>query len=114
MADDHVVTFWERRLPKAIRELPRRYRSSILVALAGYTVVGLLGLTYWIVRSKWTELGPRTAVILAAIVSTPLVLSMIWNRMISLKVFGVEVSLTQAIAPIEQKISSTPFCFCAL
>src|SRR5262249_34936364 len=75
--------------------------QMLVVAAAGYAVVGVFGLTYAFLRSRWPTLSQASAVNFAVVAAAPLALAMIWHRLTGFKLFGLEVSLSQATARIE-------------
>lgn len=73
----------------------------LLVALAGYAVVGLFVLSYGIVRWGWPNQTEASPAIIAALVAAPVALALLWDRLGGFKAFGFEVTLT---TPSPQKI----------
>jgi hypothetical protein len=76
-----------------------------LVAVGGYAVTGLFGLTYLIVRLIPRPPNQNTALITAASVAAPLALGLVWARLSKVKMFGVEVSLSQVTVHVDQQIT---------
>ena len=77
----------------------------VLVILAGYAVVAVFILTFWIVKRISPELPLWAVFTFAVTVAAPPLLALVWKRLVSVKVFGVEVSLSEATVPIEAKVS---------
>jgi hypothetical protein len=75
------------------------------VAVGGYAVVGLFGLTYLIVKLLPHPPNQNTALIIAASVAAPLALGFVWARLVKVKMFGVEVSLSQVTVHVDQQIT---------
>lgn len=96
------------RLHKRLRNferLLRRVPPPVLVVVAGYVLVAIFILTFWIVKSISPELPLWAVFTLASITAAPPTLALVWERLVSVKVFGVEVLLSQATVPIEGKVS---------
>lgn len=83
-----------------------RIPAWLSVAVAGYAVVGVFGVTFWTVRSKWPNLDLRTMLMVAFAVAAPLGLGLVWQRLVTLKLFGVEVALSRVTVSIDEKISA--------
>ena len=72
-------------------------RRAAPVAVACYFVLVVFGLSWLLLRRRWPSLSGTAAVTIAALVSAPLAIALIWHRLTGLKAFGVEVSLAQSI-----------------
>ena len=78
------------------------FPSWLSVAAGGYAVLGVFGLTFWVVRSAWPNLDQRPIVIASALVAAPLALALVWQRLATLKFFGIEVSLAHVTVSTEK------------
>jgi len=67
----------------------------VLVALAGYTVVGVFAAAYGLVAFVWPSLSTAETVTIATLVAGPLALALLWPHMTGLKAFGIEVTLAR-------------------
>jgi hypothetical protein len=71
-------------------------RSGRRVALGGYVVVGLFGLTFWVTQSlaAHPQRSRGTDLVLAAAVTAPVALAFVWRRLSGVKAFGVEITVS--------------------
>ena len=82
----------------------RAARRILIVAGAGYAVVGLFAFVYSIVRSGWPDLAQVSSVTIAALAAAPLALALLWDRLSGFKGFGFEVTLTTVSARMEIEV----------
>ena len=94
-----LVAAWD-RLTTSLAAAP----EVLIVALAGYAVVGLFALVYGIVRSGWPELGQPSSIAVAGLAAAPLALALLWDRLGGIKAFGVEVTLIRASTQIQAEL----------
>lgn len=80
------------------------FRRTLLIAAAGYAVVGLFALVYLLVRSGWLHVTQPSAVTIAALAVAPLALALLWDRLSAVKAFGVEISLTSASIRMDTEV----------
>lgn len=69
--------------------------QGVLVALAGYTVVGFFAAAYGLVALLWPSLSTAGTVTIATLVAGPLALALLWPHLTGLKAFGIEVTLAR-------------------
>jgi hypothetical protein len=79
-------------------------RRILVVATAGYAVVGVFALVYGVVRSGWPDLTQVSSVTIAALAAAPLALALLWDRLGGFKAFGFEVTLTAAPARMDIEV----------
>ena len=90
-------------LPATARyERPRGWRRRTAVAAAGYVTVAVFALAYLVARTVWPAIPETTALIAATLAAAPLALAFVWERLATLRMLGVEVSLTQASLDVEE------------
>jgi hypothetical protein len=77
----------------------------LVVAAAGYAVIGLFALVYGIVRWGWPDLTQAFSVTIAALAAAPLALALLWNRLGGFKAFGFEIMLTPPSARMEPEVA---------
>jgi hypothetical protein len=88
--------------PQGVKRLSLRRPASI--ALVCYAIVIVFGVTYGIVRAVSGRASGGTAVVWGICVAGPLALAFVWERLTGLKVFGVEVTLDQAIVRVDSSL----------
>ena len=90
---------------REFEQLLGRMPVPVLVIVAGYAVVAVFILTFWIVNLISPELPLWAVFTFAVTVAAPPLLALIWKRLVSVKMFGVELLLSEATVPIETKVS---------
>ena len=83
------VMYWRVLMSPAVR-------TALLVATAGYVIVGLFGATYRVISLTWPHLAASTTTVIAALVAAPAALALVWPHLATVKAFGVEVSIIHA------------------
>ncbi|HYR78235.1 MAG TPA: hypothetical protein VEM96_20665 [Pyrinomonadaceae bacterium] len=74
----------------------RVFRRAAPVAVAGYLVVAIFGLSILFVKSRWPALRDATVTTIVLLVAAPLAMALLWHRLTSVKAFGLEVSLAES------------------
>jgi hypothetical protein len=95
-----------RTLGQRVAWLPSSWRRAASVALACYAVVVVFGITYGIVWAVSGRNSGGTAVVWGICVAAPLALALVWERLTGLRVFGVEVTLDQAIVRVDSTLDT--------
>lgn len=75
-------------------------------ALTWYAVVAIFGFAYGVVRLGWPNTSKTTALIVGALAAGPLALAFIWERLTGLRLFGVQLTLSQVIIPVDQTLAT--------
>ncbi len=82
------------------------WRRFGAIALTWYGIVTIFGAAYLIVRRIWPHTGVGTALIVGALAAGPLALAFTWERLTGLRLFGVEVTLSQATVLVDQTLAT--------
>lgn len=70
--------------------------TTLRVAAASYAIVGLFGATYGVLWLAWPQLPTAAKTVIAAAVTAPVALALVWPYLATVKAFGVEVSIVHA------------------
>lgn len=105
-ASDRQAKPPRRTLRQRIALLPPSWRRTGGIAVVCYLIVAVFGVTYGIVRlaSPGTSVG--VAVVWGICAAGPLALAFVWERLSGFKVFGVEVTLAQAVVPVDATLAA--------
>jgi len=76
------------------------------VALTGYGLLALVGLSYVVATAVWAHGSDRQRILVAVVLAAPLVLGLLWPRLTGFKAFGVEITLAQATVPVDARIAA--------
>jgi hypothetical protein len=74
--------------------------------VVGYVVVAIFSVAYGIVRIGWPHVPEGRAVVVGILASGPIALALVWERLTKLKLFGVEVTLTEVTVRIDQRLDT--------
>jgi hypothetical protein len=91
---DAPVVVWN-RLQQIMDRVPRPAK----IAAAGYLTVAVFGIGADVAWLK--GLGPTIALIVGAVVASPLALAFVGDRIAGIKAFSVEISLSEVTMPVE-------------
>jgi hypothetical protein len=95
-----------RTLRRRIAPLPPSWRRTGGIALVCYAIVVVFGVTYGIVRLASSGTSVSVAVVWGICAAGPLALAFVWERLSGFKVFGVEVTLAQAVVPVDSTLAA--------
>lgn len=101
-----IAAVHDRGLRKSQARVIGSWRRKAATALAAYAVVGVFGVAFLFVRLVWTDASDRTALIVATFASAPLAVALIWERLGAIKMFGVEVTLSDVAVPVDQSLAT--------
>jgi hypothetical protein len=87
----------------AARRIWRRFGTTAVVE---YLVVAIFSVAYGIVRLGWPHVADGRAVIVGILASGPIALAFVWERLTGLKLFGVELTLTNVTVRIDQQLDT--------
>jgi hypothetical protein len=85
-------------------KLSPRWRRFVATALTWYVIVAIFGAGYLVARLA--HASESTAVIVGALAAGPLALAFVWERLTGLRLFGVELSLSQVIVPVDRTLAT--------
>jgi hypothetical protein len=83
----------------------RAARRAVPVALCAYGVLGVFGVTYWVVGAGWPGTSTKERVAIASLVAAPVALALLWPRLAGFKAFGFEVSLAQVAVRVDTALA---------
>jgi hypothetical protein len=72
-----------------------------------YAIVGIFGAAFGITRLAFPQASLSVAVIVGALAAGPLALAFVWERLSGLRLFGVQVTLSQVTVPVDQTLAAT-------
>jgi hypothetical protein len=75
-------------------------RKRALIALAGYCVLGIFGLAYFLLKQNAPTLTTNQHLILSGVAVAPLVLALLWEHLKGVKVGQVEITLNEVSPPM--------------
>jgi hypothetical protein len=81
----------------------RRFGTT---ALTWYAIVVIFGAAYGITRLARPQASLSTAMIVGALAAGPLALAFVWERLTGLRLFGVQVTLSQVTVPVDQTLAT--------
>lgn len=78
-------------------------RGTRRVLILGYVAVAIFFAVFFLVRGLSEDGVSSGALILSAIAAAPLLLAIVWDRLASLKLFGVEIEFNKVVATTTDK-----------
>lgn len=84
----------------------RAWPVWLQVALVGYGLLGVFGVTAWVVAAVWSDLSATGVVAVAGVMVAPAVVGLLWPRLTGFKAFGVEVSLAGVTVGVETSLAA--------
>jgi hypothetical protein len=94
MNKDAPVAVWNR-----LQQLMDRVPRPAKIAAAGYLIVAVFGIGADVARLR--GVGPTIALIVGAVVASPLALAFVGDRIAGIKAFSLEISLSEVTMPVE-------------
>ena len=79
-------------------------RRFVRTALVWYVIVAVFGAGCLI--ANLADASGSTAVAVGALAAGPLALAFVWERLIGLRLFGVEITLSQVLVPVDGTIAT--------
>jgi hypothetical protein len=86
--------------------LSPHWRRFVATALVWYAVAAAFGAAYAVVRLGWPNSSKTPALVVGVLASAPIALAFAWERLTGLKLFGVEVTLSQVVIPVDQTLAT--------
>lgn len=83
-----------------------RWRRFGANALTWYVTLAVFGTAYGIVRLARPQTTVSAAIVVGALAAGPLALAFIWERLTALRLFGVEVTLSEVTVPVDQTLAT--------